>query len=326
MQSPWQERVALHRSRVDPSLAEGSRGRKPLSPDGERILTQGRDRGKKTRLYEQSLRSGEPRPITADGVETTLSFPFSPSVKEVLVFSDKAWRIQPVGAESPPLPPGFKTVTMQSGWGRTAVPLPRGGPAMISVPADVVHSVRDLLARRRSRVDRAFAESERVKHLVDHVTLRQEGTAPVRGEKRGAADVDDLAARPGHGVDAALPAAGMHLAVVEVEAADVLCGGEAPAFEVGLERPAFSILELLEDLAAVRVVQTSSRSLDRAARGQPGEATEAHGHRVLGKGRPCDRETREPNHGEADTPDPSPTTFHDQPLSGAAWPSGPSQA
>ena len=93
MQSQWQERVALHRSRVDPSLAEGSRGRKPLSPDGER-------------LYEQSLRSGEPRPITAEGVETTLSFPFSPSVKEVLVFSDKAWRIQPVGGGEPRSTPG----------------------------------------------------------------------------------------------------------------------------------------------------------------------------------------------------------------------------
>jgi hypothetical protein len=72
-------------------------------PDGRKILIQGREQGKRTRLYVQQLTSGVPTPVTAEGIETSPSFPLSADGQEMLVVSEGQWAIQPLagGASRP---------------------------------------------------------------------------------------------------------------------------------------------------------------------------------------------------------------------------------
>jgi eukaryotic-like serine/threonine-protein kinase len=74
-------------------------------PDGRRILIQGREQGKRTRLYVQPLASGVPTAVTEEGTETTLSYPLSPDGEELLVASNGRWATQHLGGgTSRPIP------------------------------------------------------------------------------------------------------------------------------------------------------------------------------------------------------------------------------
>ena len=63
-------------------------------PDGRRILIQGRERGKQTRLYVQELASGAPTPLTPEGVETALSYPLSADGQDMLANRNGSWSVQ----------------------------------------------------------------------------------------------------------------------------------------------------------------------------------------------------------------------------------------
>src|SRR4029453_7793301 len=74
-------------------------------PDGAKILILGREKGKKTQLFEQTLASGVPRPLPVEGAFIDLSYPFSPDGREVLVLGKEGWVIQPLeGGPARPIP------------------------------------------------------------------------------------------------------------------------------------------------------------------------------------------------------------------------------
>jgi len=77
-------------------------------PDGDRLLIMGREKGQKTRFFEQALGSGVPRPLPIEGFDTSFSYPLSPDGREMLVFGKEGWGLQALTVGVPRPIPGLE--------------------------------------------------------------------------------------------------------------------------------------------------------------------------------------------------------------------------
>ncbi len=86
-------------------------------PDGKRILFTGREPGKGKRAYIQDIDSGGPRPVTPDGVGTTIPALVSPDGNFVLGVDQQGKKfLYPVAAGSPRAVPGLGEEDDISSW------------------------------------------------------------------------------------------------------------------------------------------------------------------------------------------------------------------